>query len=87
MAELLDSEGEPFVDGAEYLDKYGDTWRAVFDATEFRGVQKADGSLRESDYTRKPEPGQNVVSPWYEDAESVVRSSGPMVPICGDHRG
>jgi hypothetical protein len=65
----LDSFGKPIRDGAHYLDRHGDTWRAVLDATEFRLVQKADNSVRPGD-----------AHPWYEDTASVIRSDGPMVP-------
>jgi hypothetical protein len=65
----VDSNGDPLVDGAEYTDWHGDTWRAVFDATEFRLVAKA---------SREP---IHAVHARYEDATAVIRSSGPMVPV------
>lgn len=82
LVELIDSEGEPFTDGALYLDKYGDTWRAVFDATEFRIVAWADGTTFEALAARR-RPDENPIHPWFEGAASVVHSSGPMTPLTG----
>lgn len=86
VVELIDNEGEPFKDGALYLDKYGDTWRAVFDATEFCGVAWADGRTFGTEAARRG-PGENPVVPWYEGAASVVRSSGPMTPLADTEGG
>jgi hypothetical protein len=67
----LDADGEEFVDGAEYLDRHGDTWRAAFDATEFLHVKRADeGERADRTCTRR-----------CEDITAVARDFGPMTKV------
>lgn len=68
--EQVDSNGEPFVDGAEYTDRHGDTWRAAFDASEFLHVKRADETTPSTDCVR-----------WCEDIHAVARDFGPMTPV------
>ena len=79
-SDVVDSNGEPLVDGAEYRDRHGDTWRAVFDATEFRHVARADGWTFAAEVTNQ-RPSDPPVSPWFEGVASIARDFGPMVPV------
>lgn len=65
-----DADGEEFVDGAEYLDRHGDTWRAVFDATEFLHMKRADEEQVDGSCNR-----------WCEDITAVARDFGPMTKV------
>lgn len=66
----VDTDGAEFEDGAEYADRHGDTWRAVFEATEFRHVSRAD-----------EDPVDQTCNRWFEDINSVARDFGPMEKV------
>ncbi|MFF4576876.1 hypothetical protein ACFY15_00465 [Streptomyces sp. NPDC001373] len=76
--QLLDAAGATFIDGREYRDRYGDTWRAVSDGG-FEFVAWVDGRTVASAARRGPTEPPLITH--YGDARSVVRSSGPMTLI------
>lgn len=68
----VNSDGEEFVDGAEYLDRHGDTWRLLGGILEFQHVKRADEAA--------PETGPNIVR-HCECAALIARDFGPMTKV------
>ena len=60
---------EEFVDGAEYVDRHGDTWKFLGGILEFLHVKRAD--------EKTPTTGPNIVRRC-EDAALVDRDFGPL---------
>lgn len=68
---ILDRD-EELVDGGEYLDRHGDTWRFLGGILEFLHVKRAD--------EKSPETGQSIAR-HCEDAAVVIRDFGPMTKV------
>lgn len=63
---------EEFVDGAEYLDRHGDTWRFLGGIKELQHVKRGDEEA--------PDVGPNIVR-HCECAALIVRDFGPMTKV------
>ncbi|MGW4493842.1 hypothetical protein [Streptomyces sp. NPDC004376] len=70
----LDVDGDEFVDAALYTDRHGDTWKYLGGIEEFLHVKRADEEV--------PVAGPNIVR-HCEDAATIARDFGPMVPAPG----
>ncbi|MFI5473129.1 hypothetical protein ACIA6D_23180 [Streptomyces cacaoi] len=69
--ELL-HDNEEFVNGEEYLDRHGDTWRFLGGILEFLHVKRAD--------EKAPKTGPNIIR-HCEDAALIARDFGPMTKV------
>lgn len=69
MPTYFDFDNEELIDGGEYLDRHGDTWRFLGGIEEFQHVKRAD--------EKTPEAGPSIVR-HCEDAALVIRDFGPM---------
>jgi hypothetical protein len=68
---ILDDD-EELLDGGEYADRHGDTWRFLGGIKEFLHVKRADEET--------PETGPNVVR-HCECAALIARDFGPMTKV------
>ena len=68
---LLDDD-EELVDGGEYLDRHGDTWRFLGGIKEFQHVKRAD--------EKTPQSGPDSIR-HCECAALIIRDFGPMTKV------